>query len=133
MKKTVLVALAMIVVLLLLPSCAGGVSEEEYDRVKADLAAAQAQLEAANKDRADVLAYAETIDVLLYPAWTDAGMTPRFSFDNEVEWFLDLNKRAGELKDQKVSNYIKALQNEDETAMYNLWDYCLGRIEQLSK
>jgi hypothetical protein len=33
----------------------------------------------------------------------------------------------------EASAYIKEIEKKNEAAMYALWDYCLGRIEEASK
>ena len=46
MKKAIVTGMVLVLLLFLLPSCtAGGVSQEEYDRVSSDLAAAQTQIQ----------------------------------------------------------------------------------------
>ncbi len=168
MKKAILISMALILVLFLLPSCGAGVSQEEYDKVKADLASAQAQIqslqndlaaaqeqnqslpsdlaqaqaqiqslqtdiEAADQKSAEALAYTEFLDVLMYPAYKQAGINPRFGFEDDVEWFVELKNRATDMGDTKLSSYIKDLEKGDESAMYEMWDYCLGIIEEALK
>ena len=43
MKKAILIGMALVLILVLLPACAGGVSQEEYDRVNAQLRASETQ------------------------------------------------------------------------------------------
>jgi len=45
MKKAILTVMVLILMLSLLPSCAAGVSQEDYDRVSSDLAAAQTEIQ----------------------------------------------------------------------------------------
>ena len=161
MKKTILIGMVLILMLFLLPSCAAGVSQEEYDRVSSDLAAAQTQIqslqgeltavrgdlteaqaqiqslqsdmEVAEKKPAEALAYAEYLDILLYPVWKEAGLTPRFEFGDDFEWFVELKNRASDMEDTKLGNYIKELEKGSEAAMSEPWDYCLDRIEKALK
>ncbi len=146
-KRTFLIGMVLILMLFLLPSCAAGVSQEEYDRVTSDLAVAQTQIQSLEGDlteaeaqiqslqtdkevseekRAEALAYAEFVDVLLWPAWKKAGITPRFAFEDEVDWLVELKNRASDLGDTKLSNYIKGL--DEAATLVALYDYCLGRI-----
>ena len=106
--------------------------------VRADLAEAEAQIQslqsdkdAAEKKRVEALAYAEFVDVLMYPAWIEAGLTPRFVFEDDVDWLVKLTNRASDMGDTKLSSYIKEL---DEAATFSaLSDYCLDRIEKALK
>jgi len=154
MKKIVTLGTAMIIILLLLPSCASGISQEEYDKLSGDLAAAQAQIqslqdeltkantqigtlqqemETVNEKRAETLAYAELLDILLYPAWMQAGISPRFFFEDDIEWFVAVKNKAADLKDEKASGYIKDMENGSAVATGLLLDYCMDRIEKASK
>jgi cell division protein FtsB len=154
MEKIVAVGTAMIIMLLLLPSCAGMVSQEEYDQLSGDLAAAQAQVQSlhdeltqantqigtlqqemgtVNEKRAEALAYAELMDILLYPAWMQAGISPRFFYEDEVEWFEALKNKAADLEDEKASGYIRNIENGSAAATGLLLDYCMDRIEKASQ
>jgi len=179
MRKTFLIGMVLILMLFLLPSCAAGISREEYDRVSSDLAAAQTQNQSLQADlteaqadlteaqadlteaQADLteaqaqiqslqrdggvagekcieaLAYAEYFDVLMNPVWKDAGLTPRFVFEDEIEWMLELRSRASDMGDTELTSYVKELGSGDEATMQAtmtaLWDYCLDRIEEALK
>jgi len=166
MKKAIPIVMILLPMLFLLTSCGGGVSQEEYDKAKADLAAAQAQIqslqsdlttaqeqnqslpsdltqaqaqiqslqtdiEAAEKKSAEALAYTEFLDVLMYPAYKDVGITPRFNFEDEIKWFVELTNRATDIGDAELSNYIDEL--DKESTMYDLLDYCFETIEKSLK
>ena len=172
MRKTFLIGMVLILMLFLLPSCAAGISREEYDRVGSDLAAAQTQNQSLQADlteaqtqiqslQADLtevqaqiqslqsdggvagekcieaLAYAEYLDILMNPVWKDAGLTPRFAFEDEIEWMLELRSRASDMGDTELTSYVKELGPGDEAAtqaaITKLWDYCLDRIEKALK
>jgi len=172
MRKTFLIGMVLILMLFLLPSCAAGISREEYDRISSDLAAAQTQNQSLQADlteaqadlteaQADLaeaqaqiqslqsdggvagekcieaLAYAEYVDVLMNPVWKDAGLTPRFIFEDEIEWMLELRSRASDMGDTELTSYVKELGSGDEATMQAtmtaLWDYCLDRIEEALK
>jgi len=45
MKKAILTGMVLVLMLFLLPSCAAGVSQEQYDKISSDLAAAQTQIQ----------------------------------------------------------------------------------------
>ena len=172
MRKTFLIGMVLILMLFLLPSCAAGISREEYDRISSDLAAAQTQNQSLQADlteaqadlaeaQADLaeaqaqiqslqsdggvagekcieaLAYAEYVDVLMNPVWKDAGLTPRFIFEDEIEWMLELRSRASDMGDTELTSYVKELGSGDgatmQATMTALWDYCLDRIEEALK
>jgi len=50
MKKVIPIGMVLVLMLFLLPSCAVGVSQEEYDRVSSDLAAAQTEIQSLETD-----------------------------------------------------------------------------------
>ncbi len=167
MKKTILTSMVLILILFWLPSCAG-VSQEEYDRVSSDLAAAQTQIqslqadlskaqaqiqslqgdlteaqaqiqslqsdiEVADKNPAEALAYAEFLDILMYHAFRDCGITPRFTFEDDIEWLVEVRSRASDIGGTELSGWIKELERHNEAVMSDLWDYCLGGIEKALK
>jgi outer membrane murein-binding lipoprotein Lpp len=154
MKKAILIAMILLPMLFLLPSCAAGVSQEEYDKVTSDLAAAQAQIQSlqtdltqaeaqiqslqgdlttASENPAEALAYAEFLDILMYPAWKEAGITPRFQFADDAEWVAELQNRATALGDTKVSNLFKEIEEGGEITVAKLTDHCLEVIEEALK
>lgn len=122
-------------------------AQAQIQSLQADLAAAQADLteaeaqtqslqtdkEVAQEKRAEALAYAEYLDVVMYPVWRDAGLTPRFVFESDFEWLLELGSIASNMGDAELSNYAKRIQEGDEAAMTELWDYCIDRIEKALK
>ena len=175
MRKTFLIGMVLILMLFLLPSCAAGISREEYDRISSDLAAAQTQNQSLQADlteaqadlteaqadlaeaQADLaeaqaqiqslqsdggvagekcieaLAYAEYLDILMYQLWKEAKLTPRFDFEDDSEWMMELKSRADDIGDAELSNYAKELEERHEFAMERLWFYCLDRIEKALK
>ena len=178
MKKAIMIGIALVLLLILLPSCAAGVSglsQEDYDKIVNDLAAIQTQIqslqddltttqaqiqslqddlttaqddlakvqpqiqplpedkEAAEEKRAEALAYAEYLDILMYQLWKEAGLTPRFEFEDDSEWIMELKSRTDDMGDTELSNYAKELEERHEFAMERLWYYCLDRIEKALK
>jgi len=113
-------------------------AEGDLATVRGDLTKAQAQIqslqsdkEATEEKRTEALAYAEFVDILMYPAWIEAGLTPRFVFEDDVEWLVELTNRASDMGDAKLSSYIKEL--DEAATFYALSDYCLDRIEKALK
>ena len=175
MKKAILIGMVLVLVLFLLPSCAAGVPQEEYDRVSSDLAAAQTQIqslqgdltaaqgdltaaqtqiqslqgdlakaqtqvqplqdakEAVEAKRAEASVYAEYLDMLMYPLWKEAELTPRFAFESDIEWMMELKNRADDMGDAELGNYLEELMKGDDAAMNLLWNHCLDSIEKALK
>ena len=171
MKKAIMIGIALVLLLILLPSCAAGVSglsQEDYDKIVNDLAAIQTQIQSLQDDltttqaqiqswqddlakvqpqvqplpegkevteekRTEALAYAEYMDILMYPPWKQAKLTPRFDFEDDSEWIMELKSRTSEMGDAELSNYAKELEERREFAMERLWYYCLDRIEKALK
>ena len=50
MRKVIVTGIALVLMLFLLPSCATGVLQEEYDRVSSDLATAQTEIQSLQSD-----------------------------------------------------------------------------------
>jgi len=50
MNKAILTGIILVLMLVVLPSCAAGVSQEEYDRVSSELAAAQTEIQSLQHD-----------------------------------------------------------------------------------
>ncbi len=115
-------------------------AQTQIQSLQDDLAEAQAQIqppqvdnEAAEEKRAQALAYAEYLDILLYSLFEEAGLTPRFAFEDDIEWMIELRDRADDIGDTELSNYLKELEERSEGAMERLWHYCLDRIEKALK
>ena len=114
-------------------------AQAQTQSLQGDLTEAQAQIQSleSNKEAteekekcAEALAYAEFLDVLMYPAWKEAGTTLRFEFEDDVEWFIELKNRSSIIGDTELSSYLKELEKGQEAAMYETWDYCIDRIEK---
>ncbi|MBA7714763.1 hypothetical protein ES703_123795 [subsurface metagenome] len=171
MRKIIAIGITLVLLLLLLPSCAAGVSglsQEEYDKIVNDLAAIQTQIqslqddltttqaqiqslqgdlakvqpqiqplpedkEVAEEKRTEAVAYAEYMDILMYPLWKEAKLTPRFDFEDDSEWMMELKSRTSDIGDVELGNYAKELEERSEFAMERLWYYCLDRIENALK
>ena len=115
-------------------------AQAQIQSLQGDLAKAQAQIqplqddkEAAEEKRAQASVYAEYLDMLLYPLWGEAGLAPRFTFESDIEWMMELKNRADDMGDAELSNYLEELLKGDEAAMNLLWYYCLDRIVKALK
>jgi outer membrane murein-binding lipoprotein Lpp len=114
------------------------VAQEQSQSLPSDLAQAQAQIqslqtdiEATGQKSTEALAYTEFLDVLMYPAYKEAGIIPRFDFEDEIKWFVELTNRATAIGDARLSDYVDDL--DKESTMYELLDYCFETIENLLK
>jgi len=171
MRKVIAIGIILVLLLLLLPSCAAGVSglsQEDYDKIVNDLAAIQTQIqslqddltttqaqiqslqddlakvqpqiqplpeekEVAGEKLAEALAYAEYLDILMYPLWKEAKLTPRFDFEDELEWLIEIKNRTDNMGDAKLGDYFEALKGGDEAAMNLIWRHCFDIIEKALK
>lgn len=80
------------------------------------------------------LAYAETFDVLMWGAWSAAGLTPRFQFADNTEALLELKNRLNNLGDAELSAYEKEIEKTGgDVAVVKAMDYLLGAIEKSLK
>jgi len=73
------------------------------------------------------------LDILLYPMWEEAGLTPRFAFESDIDWMIELRDKADDIGDAELSNYLEELLEGDDAAMNLLWYHCLDRIEKALK
>ncbi len=112
-------------------------AQAEVQSLQGDLAAAQAQVQSlqatAGANAAETLAYAEFLDVLMSPDYKKVAIIPRFDFANELAWLAELENRATDLGDTRLSDYIEAMQKGSAAAKPSAWDYCLGIIEENSQ
>ena len=115
-------------------------TQTQIQSLQGDLAKAQAQIQPLQEDketteekRAQALAYTEYVDIALYSFWEEAGLTPRFAFESDIEWMTELRDRADGMGDAELSNYLKELRERGETAMNQLWYLCLDRIDKALK
>ena len=115
-------------------------AQTQIQSLQGDLAEAQAQIqplqddkEAAEEKRAEAMTYAEYLDILLYSLFEEAGLTPRFAFESDIEWMIELRDTADDIGDAELSNYLKELEKQSEAALERMWHYCLDRIEKALK
>lgn len=104
--------------------------------LQAQISSLQSDKDAIAKKSTVALAYAEFFDVLMYPAWKQASITPRFTFSTEVDWLLEVKNRANRMGDTKLTNYVQELEKGGQAAsaaMSKLMDYCLEMIEKTLK
>ena len=116
---------------LLFTSCGEpqGITQEEYDSIIAERDMAQGHIQTLQDNMNTVLAYAEFLDIIMFPAWLEIGITPRFNFDDEVDWFVELKNRAKDLEDLIIENSIEQLEAGNEAAMGDIMNRCLAVIE----
>jgi len=114
--------------------------QDDLTAVQGDLAKVQPQIqplpedkEVAEEKHAEALAYAEYMDILMYQLWKEAKLTPRFDFEDDSEWIMELRSRTSDMGDVELGNYAKELEERREFAMERIWYYCLDRIEKALK
>ncbi|GAG86902.1 unnamed protein product, partial [marine sediment metagenome] len=113
---------------------------DDLTAAQGDLTEAQAQIqppqddkEAAEEKLAEALAYAEYLDIALYPIWEEAGLTPRFAFKGDLEWMMELKTRADDMGDAELGNYLEELMEQSEGAIERMWYHCFDKIEETLK
>jgi outer membrane murein-binding lipoprotein Lpp len=113
MKKQIVIGAVLLSVLLLLTSCSG-ISKEEYDRAKSDLAAAQAQLttktselDSANNKLAQGTDRIEIINAILIPAMT--GEMDNMTESESIHFFLDFRDKINAIGDVTLTAKFEAL------------------------
>ena len=113
------------------------------DSLQNDKTAAQAQVQSLQSDKqnltdkaAEALLYTEFIDLVYYPAWIQAGITPRYTFVTETDWYVALKNKADSIGDAKLTNLIQQIEaggSSANTATYEMFDYCTEKVEELLK
>jgi len=64
------------------------------------------------------LGYVEYLDVMLWSAWKQMNITPRFNFDNEVSYMLDLQNRSRALNDTQLSNLLQSFATQQGDVVF---------------
>jgi len=67
---------------------------------------------------AKALGYVEYLDVMLWSAWKQMNITPRFNFDNEVSYMLDLQSRSKALNDTQLSNLLQSFGTQQGDVVF---------------
>ena len=130
MKKHIVIGAVLLSVLLLLTSCSG-ISKEEYDKAKSDLATVQAQLttktselEAANQKLAQGMARIEIINAILIPAMK--GELDNMTESQSIKFFLDWRDKIKAIGDPTLTAKFEALiGNFSDDAMSAFFVYLL--------
>jgi seryl-tRNA synthetase len=116
-------------------------AQSELTKTKTDLNTAQGQVQSlqkdqtvANKKQAEALSYAVFLDMVQIEIWMANGLTPRFPFTSAEELIAALKTKAAGTGDAYLIAYAAGLrtkmgQDEWMTALYGLWYYSLGKME----
>ena len=144
MKKTILIGMALILMLFLLPSCAG-VSQEEYDQLSSDLAAAQTQiqslqdelsakeseLEAADGKLEEGKARVEILNAVFIPAIT--GELDEMTETEAVNYFLEWRDKVNAIGDPALTAKFEALIDSgfSDEAFTSFFVYLLESIPEV--
>jgi len=143
MKKAIVISIALVLMLFLLPSCAAGVPQEEYDRVSSDLTAAQAEiqslqsdlsakeseLEAAEEKLEQGKARIEILNAIFIPAIT--GELDRMTEAEAMNYFLEWRDKVKAVGDPTLTAKFQAIidTGSDEATM-DLFVYLLESIPE---
>jgi len=123
MKKAIVISIALVLMLFLLPSCAAGVPQEEYDRVSSDLAAAEEQLEQ-GKTRIEIL------NAIFIPAIT--GELDRMTESEAVNYFLGWRDKINAVGDPTLTAKFETLIDSEfsDQAFTSFFIYLLESIPE---
>ena len=143
MKKAIVISIALVLMLFVLPSCAAGVPQEEYDRVSTDLAAVQAQiqslqsdlsakgseLEAAEEKLEQGKVRIEILNAFFIPAIT--GELDRMTEAEAMNYFLEWRDKVKTVGDPTLTAKFQAVMDagSDEATM-DLFVYLLESIPE---
>ena len=143
MKKAIVISIALVLMLFVLPSCAAGVPQEEYDRVSTDLAAVQAQIQSLQSDlsaKGSELKAAEEkleqgkvrieiLNAFFIPAIT--GELDRMTEAEAMNYFLEWRDKVKTVGDPTLTAKFQAIMDagSDEATM-DLFVYLLESIPE---
>ncbi|OGO31537.1 MAG: hypothetical protein A2Z29_10695 [Chloroflexi bacterium RBG_16_56_11] len=151
MKKAIGIGLALISILLLAASCGGGVSQDEYDKVSADLTAARAEnqnlqtqlstktaelaakdseLETLKKNSARARAEMEVLNSIFIPAMT--GELSDFTGAEAFNLFLGLLDKVKAIGDAGLTDSFQAIMSS-ETADQAVLDFFVYLLQDILK
>ena len=121
MRKAIVTGIALVLMFFLLPSCAAGVPQEEYDRVSSDLAAAQAQVQSLQSELS-----AKETELSAKESDLTAAQTQVQSLQSELS-AKETELAAAQTQIQSLQNdltearaQIASLQGEEEAAATEL-------------
>jgi len=142
----------LIILSLLLSSCYPELSVQQYDKLKADIAAldterqqlqerlealeaqAEAQLTEIVERNTETRAYVEFLGKLLAIQGSDLILSGEFNFDNLVASSEELRNAAKELGDSDIDYYLSLIDPENESqsvgAYYKAIEYCIKKLKQ---
>lgn len=154
MRKKVLLA-ALIALSLLFSSCYPELSVQQYDKLKADIAALDAernelktqvstleaqikatesQMEATRAKNKQALAYIEFLDRLLSIQTAELVLSGQFDVDTLISSSDNLTAYAEKLGDQDITYYLGLVNSDNATqsvaAYYKAVEYSLKKIRQ---
>ena len=144
MKKAIVISIALVLMLFLLPSCAAGVPQEEYDRVSSDLAAAETQiqslqdelsakesdLEAAEEKLEQGKVRIEILNAIFIPAIT--GELDRMTESEAVNYFLGWRDKINAVGDSTLTAKFETLIDSEfsDQAFTSFFIYLLESIPE---
>lgn len=88
---------------------------------------------ALERKNAEGLAYIEYLNVVISPFLRDSGVTPRFLFDNDMKWLLEVEKRTESFNSSELNNHLDKLKSHDQRAFGLMLNWVLGKAEETLK
>lgn len=85
------------------------------------------------EEKTKALAYAEYLDIVISPFLRSGGITPRFTFSDDMKWLLEVEKRSDRFNNSELNDYLKKLEAHDQKAFGLILNWALGEIEETLK
>jgi len=100
----------------------------------------QSQVQTLNLEKTDLetkiaqgLAYVEYLDVLLWPMFEEAGITPKFDFSDPMQYLSDVEQRAKTLDDEILIDNLNKIKAGDSKGFNASLIRVLAKLEESLK
>ncbi len=137
MKKVIAVLISILMLLLMLSSCAPSVPQEEYDKLSEDLDTAESRIRLL-QTKVDEMTfrtnkavfYSLFLDILLFPFFVgEEDITLRANYQSEAEWFEQMRATASRLQDDHLVELVDQFE-KGEISITIVLDYVIVTLEE---
>jgi len=108
--------------------------------LQTELGNLQSQVQTLNLGKTDLetkiaqgLAYVEYLDVLLWPMFEEAGITPKFDFSDPMQYLSDVEQRAKTLDDEILIDNLNKIKAGDSKGFNASLIRVLAKLEESLK
>ncbi|PIR02813.1 MAG: hypothetical protein CO144_01575 [Candidatus Nealsonbacteria bacterium CG_4_9_14_3_um_filter_35_11] len=108
--------------------------------LQTELGNLQSQVQTLNLEKTDLetkiaqgLAYVEYLDVLLWPMFEEAGITPKFDFSDPMQYLSDVEQRAKTLDDEILIDNLNKIKAGDSKGFNASLIRVLAKLEESLK